>query len=801
MKVPFSWLKDYVDIDITPEELEQKLFSCGFEVEELIYLGAEISNVVTGKITKIEKHADSDHLQICKVDCGKYGNDIQIVTGADNIFEGAIVPAALDGSTLPNGIKIKKGKLRGVESNGMLCSGEELGINDNWYEGADVYGILILKNDTPIGEDIQKIVGLDDYIFDISITANRPDCQSILGMAREVAAVLNKPLKMPSFEYTPVESANDSDISVTVEATDLCPRYVGHYVRDVKIQQSPDWMRKRLALCGINAINNIVDITNFILLELGQPMHAFDLSTLEGKAITVRRAKDGEKITTLDEKEFTLNTTNLVICDSKKPVALAGIMGGLNSEIKDHTTNVVFESAKFARDSVRKTSRALGQSSDSSAKFCKGVDEYTTGKAMERALHLIEELGSGTVSATHFDRWVNGKINPTVIKTTPEKINKVLGIDVDKAIICDILKRLEFEVEENGENLTVTAPAYREDVFGFEDLSEEVIRMYGYDKIVPKYLETAKVTNGGLNEAQKLEFKLKNALRMQGAYETITFSFYSNQDLDVLGYAEHSPERNAIRIANPISENYSIMATTLIPNMVNTIVKNYRNGNEGGRFFEVANVYKAKELPLTRLPDEVKTVGIGVYGDGEDFFTVKGIIEGIADEFNLEFTYEKPEAGEKPFLHPGISANIAIDGEVVGYMGRLSHTVCEELVIQKPVFVAEIDYNKLSSKFNKTFRYTPIPAYPVVKRDFALICDEAVTCGEIEDSIKKSCKFVTEVKLFDIFRGKQIGENKKSMAFNVTFTPDQKEISAKEMDKFTEKILKDLEFKLGAVLR
>ncbi len=801
MKVPFSWLKDYVDIDVTPLELQEKLFSCGFEVEELVYLGEEISNVVTGKITSIEKHADSDHLQICKVDCGKYGNDIQIVTGADNIFEGAIVPAALDNSTLPGGVKIKKGKLRGVESNGMLCSGEELGINDNWYEGADVYGILILKEDTPVGEDICKVVGLDDYIFDISITANRPDCQSILGMAREVAAVLNKPLKMPDFSYTPKASANDDEITVTVEAGDLCPRYIGHYVKDVKVEKAPLWLRKRLALCGINAISNIVDITNFVLLELGQPMHAFDLSTLEGKAINVRRAKNGEKITTLDEKEFELNDTNLVICDSKKPVALAGIMGGLNSEIKDSTCDVVFESAKFARDSVRKTSRALGQSSDSSAKFCKGVDEYTTGCAIKRALHLIEELGCATVSDTHYDIWVNGKINQTVITTTPEQINKVLGIEVDKAIIIDILKRLEFKVEDKGNELTVTAPEYREDVYGFEDLAEEVIRMYGYDNIVPKYLETAKVTNGGLNEEQKLELKLKNALRMQGAYETINFSFYSAQDLNTLGYPEDAEERNAIRIANPISENYSIMATTLVPNMVNIIVKNYRNGNEGGRFYEVANVYKAKELPLTKLPEEVKTLSVGIYGDAENFFTLKGIIEGIADEFNISFTYEKPDITGKPFLHPGVSANILCDGEVIGYMGRLSHTVCEELVLQKPVFVAEINYKKLSTHFNKGFRYSPIPKFPVVKRDFALICDEDVTCGQIEESIKKSCKFVTDIKLFDIFRGKQIGENKKSMAFNVTFTPEHKEISAKEMDKITEKILKDLEFKLNIKLR
>lgn len=798
MLLPLSWLKDYVDVDVTVNELEEKLFSSGFEVEELKYLGDGIERVVTGKITSVKKHEDSDHLQICKLDCGeKYGTDIQIVTGAQNIFEGAIVPVALDNSLLPGGVKIKKGKLRGVESNGMLCSGGELGITDDWYEGADVDGILILDSSTPIGEDIVKIVGLDDYIFDISITANRPDCQSVLGMAREVAAILNKPLKNPDMTYIAKEEANDDEISVTVTAPDLCTRYIGHYVKDVKITKSPQWMRKRLALVGLNSINTIVDITNFVLMELGQPMHAFDLSDLEGKAINVRRANKGEKITTLDEKEFELSDANLVICDASKPVALAGIMGGLNSEIKPSTKDVVFESAKFARDSIRKTSRSLGQSSDSSAKFCKGVDEYTTECAIKRALHLIEELDCGTVSATH--HCVAAKeLKPTVVEATFEKINKVLGINVPGDVILDILRRLEFDVKQNGDFLTVTAPLYREDVEGYEDLAEEVIRIYGYDHIKPQLLKFATVTNGGLSEAQQFEIKLKNALRMQGAYETINYSFYSTADLDMLHIPEDAPERNAIRIENPISENYSIMATTLAPIMLNTIVKNYRSGNDAGRFYEVANVFVPKQMPLTELPHERRTIGIGVYGDGEDFFKVKGIIEGIADEFNLTFSYRK---GTKPFLHPGITAEILCEDTVVGYVGQLSHEVSEEMTLIKKAFIAELDYEKLSSFFKTTMRYAPISEFPDVVRDFAFVCDESVTCGEIEDSIKKSCKYVTAIKLFDVFRGKQIGEGKKSMAFNVVISPCEKGFSDKEIEKFTSKILKDLEFKLGISLR
>ena len=799
MLVPLSWLKDYVDIDVTIDELEEKLFSAGFEVEEVKYLGKEVDRVVTGKITHIEKHQDSDHLQICILDCGdEYGREIQIVTGAQNVFEGAVVPVALDGSLLPGGVKIKKGKLRGVESNGMLCSGGELNITDDWIDGADVDGILILDDATPLGVDIKSVVGLDDYILDISITANRPDCQSILGMAKEVAVILNKKVKMPDMTYTANKDANDDDIKVSVEAYDLCPRYLAHYVKNVKIEKAPLWMRKRLALVGINSINNIVDITNFILMELGQPMHAFDLSTLQDKTICVRRAKDNEKITTLDEKEFELNSNNLVICDSKKPVALAGIMGGLNSEIKDTTKDVVFESAKFARDSVRKTSRSLGQSSDSSAKFCKGVDEFTTQCAIKRALNLIEQLGCGTVSQTGFECAEKVQLEPTVINTTFAKINKVLGIEVPSDVIADILSRLEFDIKVDGENITAIAPLYREDVGGHEDLAEEVIRIYGYDHIKPQLLKFAKVTNGGLTETQQFELKAKNALRMQGVYETITYSFYSVKDLDMLHFAPDSEERNAIRIDNPISENYSIVCTTLAPNVVNTIVRNYRNGNDAGRFFEIANIYKAKQLPLTELPVEQRTLVIGAYGDNEDFFKVKGIIEGIADEFNVEFSYAK---GEKPFLHPGITADIICDGEVIGYVGKLSHEVSEELTLGKPVFVAEINYSLLRDKFHSTMRYAPISEFPDVNRDFAFVCDEAITCGEIEECIKKSSKLITSIKLFDIFRGEKIGEGKKSMAFNVVISPENKALSDKDVEKITQKILKDLEFKLGISLR
>ena len=623
MKVPFSWLKELVDIDITAQELEDKLFSCGFEVEERIDLSAGIDKVVVGVITSIEKQ-EGTHLSRCVVDCGPYGRDIRITTGAPNIFVGAHVPAALDGATLPGGIRIQKRMMQGYESNGMLCSGEELGLNDDLYPGADVYGLLILPEDTAPGAGICPLVGLDDSVFDISITANRPDCQSILGIAREVAAVLHKPLHMPATGYRPVCEA-DAPITVTVEAPDLCPRYMAHYVRNIRMGQSPRWMKRHLALCGLRSISNVVDITNHTLLEMGQPMHAFDLDKVAGRCIDVRRARPGEKIVTLDEKEFTLTENNLVICDAEKPVALAGVMGGANSGMDDKTHSLLFECATFARDSVRKTSRALGQSSDSSARYEKGVDFSSPSLGLARALHLIQQLDCGDITTLAFDCTDGRSTARKVIDTTPDKICAVLGIRVPDQTMIDILTRLEFTVEVDAAGVWhVSVPLYREDVEGYPDLAEEVIREYGYDHIVPTFLKTAAVTNGGLNGEQQRALKVKRMLAGQGFYEASTLAFYSAAELDMLHIPAQDPARQAIRILNPISENLSIMRTLLAPSMLNVIVDNLKKGNAAGRLFELAPVYLPKSLPLTERPHERQTLCMGVFGPGEDFFTVKG---------------------------------------------------------------------------------------------------------------------------------------------------------------------------------
>jgi len=794
MKVPFSWLKDYVDIDITAQELEEKLFSCGFEVEELIYLGKEIERCVVGYIKSVEKHPDADKLKICKLDCGEYGNDIQIVTGADNISQGDLVPVALDGSTLHGGIKIKKGKLRGVESNGMLCSGEELGINDNYYPGAEVYGILILQEEIPVGTDIKKVVGLDDYIFDISVTANRPDCQSVYGIAREVAAVLKKPLKPIELTYDAQPFATSGRVFVEVEAPELCPRYIAHYVSNLKIEQSPLWMRRRLALCGINSINNVVDITNFILLELGQPMHAFDLANIEQNRICVRRANLGEKIVTLDEKEFELKPDNLVICDGVKPVALAGVMGGLNSGISENTTEVLFECAKFMRDNVRKTSRALGQKSDSSARYEKGVDAYTTGIAINRALNLIQKLGCGNIACDRFDIEAN-KVEPMVINTSVSKICAVLGIEVAKKEIVDILTRLNFNVRCNGDDMVVIVPAYREDIEGYPDLAEEVIRMYGYENITSTFLKTASITNGGYNEKQRNELRVKNVLRTQGYMETINYSFISPKDYAMLKIEEKAAE--AIKLINPIGEDLSIMRTTLAPSMVNTVVRNIRKSNTEGRIFELASVYKA-ELPLVEQPKEEKTLATAVFGENESFYTAKGVYELIAYEFGVKFEYERAEIA---YLHPGKSANILLNGKVVGYLGELAPDIAENLVVETNVYIGELNYALIEDELCNLIKYKQLPKFPEIKRDLALVAEEDLTCAEVEKVIFGASKFVTDVKLFDIYRGAQVGEGKKSMAFSITFTPNDKLMKPEDADAQIKRILKALAEKLQIVLR
>lgn len=805
MLVPLSWLKEYVDIDITPEELEKKLFSCGFEVEELTEAGKEISGVVVGLVEECEPIPET-HLHVCRVNAGAHGS-FQVCCGADNVKSGGRFPLALVGATvfmtgkdhktMEGTMTIKKGKLKGYESEGMLCSGVELGVTENMYPGAGYDGLLVLPENAEPGADVKPLLGLDDWIFDVSITANRPDCQSILGLAREVAAVLDQELKLPAMDYSETE-VKKHGFSVTVDAPDLCPRYIGHYVYDVKIGESPLWMRRRLALVGQEPISNIVDITNYVSLEMGQPMHAFDCNYLEGNAIRVRRAAEGEKIITLDAKEYTLNSNNLVICDGVKPVAIAGVMGGLNSEIRDTTEEVMFESAKFVRDNIRKTSRALGKRTDASAKYEKGVDEYATIHAMKRALHLIEELHCGKVSCTHVDVNTGNSVEPKEMRVSVKKVNEVLGIQVPDEAILHIMKNLQFAPAINGDELILQVPAYREDMESYQDVAEEVIRMYGYEHVVPTFLSEAKVTMGGQSGEQKKELKLKRLLCSMGAYECIHYSFISPSDLDLLRLPADAPERRAIRLLNPINEDLSLMRTTLAASMLNAVARNQKKGNLAGRLFEVGKIFIPGELPLKEYPDERDTLCIGIFGEQESFFTLKGMAERLAETMFGHFVYEP---AVKPFLHLHQAADILCEGEKVGYLGKVAYEVAEDLDLRSDAYLLELDLKKLSALCDKKEVFTPLPKFPEEKRDLALVMGKEVTCGQVEEVIRNACSHVGDIKLFDVYEGGQIPQDKKSMAFTIQFLPGEEAFEADSVDRFVKKILKNLKYHLDIDLR
>ena len=807
MKLPLYWLNDYVDIsDISVEDLKNKLFSCGFEVEEVIENGKDISNVVVGEVLTCEAIPDT-HLHLCTVDCGMHGTH-QICCGADNVEVGIKAPVALVGATVYATAKdhvtiegvmtIKAGKLRGYDSFGMLCAGGEIGVTEEMYKGASYDGLLILDNSCENGADIKPIVGLDEVIFDIGVTANRPDCHSILGLAREVAAVLNKPLKMPDISYATSNFATADKLSVEVKDSELCPRYIASYVEDVKLGESPAWMQKRLNSVGIRAISNIVDITNFVLMEIGQPMHSFDYSYLKGNKLVIRRAADGEKITTLDDKEFELSSSNLVICDEQDPQCIAGIMGGKSSCIEENTNAIVFESAMFKRDSIRRTSRALGKRSDSSSRFEKGTDPYIAELGMKRALNLIDTLGVGKISSSYID--VNSTdLTPKKIVTKISKINKVLGIDVPTDVISDILNRLNFGVEIIGDDITAIIPPYRDDVEDYPDLSEEIIRMYGYDHIENTLLKDASITVGGLNKEQKDLNKAKNYLVSQGFSEAITYSFVSEKEFEVFDLDKESDEYKFIKILNPLGEDLSVMRTTVLPSLVRVIVNNLNKKNLSGRLFEFAKTYNPKALPLTELPEEKETLALGMFGD-EDFFSLKGVIEGLFETLGATFKVDFVKT-KRAFMHPTKSAEIVVGNRSIGYIGELHPNVLEKLGVDKRLYVGEIYYNVISKMLNRKLLFKAFGKFPSVERDLALVMDKTVTNGETLKLIKKfSDKTLVNIELFDIYEGSQLEAGKKSMAYHLTFSNLERSLTLEEVDEFIDKILKGLSAN-GIVLR
>ena len=800
MKAPLSWLKEYVDIDCSPEQLKEKLFSCGFEVEDMTYVAKHIDKIVTCKITSIEKHPNADKLSVTQIDAGKYGN-LQIITAATNIFVGAIVPVALDGATLSNGERIFNGKLRGLDSFGMFCSGEELGINDDWYKGASVNGILIFNEEFPLGESVKELLQLEDVMFDINVTANRPDCQSILGIAREVAAVLGKTIKMPDLSYSVNKNISTKNIvEVSNNAFDLCPRYMARHVSDIKIEDSPLWLKRRLSSMGFRSINNIVDITNFVLLEIGQPMHAFDLSDLSGNEIIIRRAKVGENIITLDNKDFSLSENNLVICDAEKPVAIAGVMGGLNSEIKSTTKDIIFESAKFVRDNIRKTSRALGQRTDASSRYEKGVDNYSVETGLNRALNLICKLNCGKISADYYDL-VAEEIKEKVISTSFDKVSSVLGIEIPHETIVEILEKLNFKVETNGNELIVTVPLYREDMEGYPDIAEEIIREYGYDYITPTLLKTSSITSGGLNDEQIKVEKLKELLIGMGFNEMINYSFVSEKEYDLFSFDKKSDEHKFIKIINPIGEDLAVMRTSLLPSAVRAACYNINRKNYNGRLFELAKVYNSKEIPLNSLPEENLVLSIVSFGEKENYFSIKGFIECILDNFVHDVSVKFVRSNLK-HMHPTRSADIYINGERIGYVGQVNPLVISEYDVDKEVYGAEIYYEKLKKYFNDKILVKQISKFPTVERDIALVINKTIPHGDIIEVIKENGgEFLNKVTLFDIYEGEQIGADKKSVAFNLVFVSLDRTLNVEEIDGAIKNILDSLKEKLNAELR
>ncbi len=801
MKVSLSWLKDFVDIDVDVETLADKLVGAGFEVEEIIDAGANMKNVVLGKIVELEKHPDADKLQICQIDVG--GKElVQIVTGAQNVSKGDLVPVAMDNSLLPTGQEIKKGKLRGVPSNGMLCSGEELKLTESEYAGASVHGILIMNGEKyPLGTDMNVVLGNDDVVLDIGVTANRSDCNSVLGIAREVATVLNKPLKMPDVSFETDKSVKVSDIiDVDVEDKELCPRYMAAAVSDIKIQDSPEIIQKRLKSVGLRPINNIVDITNYVLIEIGQPMHAFDKNYIEGGKIIPRRAKNGEKIVALNEKEYVLDDTMLVICDVKKPCAIGGVMGGLNSGINDKTNTIIFESAKFLRDNIRRTSRKLNLHSDSSFRYERGIDFDSQRLGIMRALSLIYKYGFGKIADGLIDR-LSQDLTRNKVETSVEEINGILGIEVPKDTVLNILNSLQIqsEIDKDGK-LTCVCPAFRDDIENANDLAEEVIRLYGYDKVKSTLLKGGNQTLGGKNRQEKNIDVLKDICVYHGMSEILTYSFTTPKSFDILKLSQDDARRNCVKLLKPLGEDLSVMRTTLAYSMISTLASNCLKSNKKAKLFEIANVYLPQTSDMSQLPSEVNTLALGRYGEGEDFFTMKGIVEVILKKFGLNGEFKRADIS---YLHKGRSADIYVGKNLIGYLGEVHPEVAKSFDVSERMYIAELNVDMLNKLADCSYEFVAISNYPPIERDIAVVVDESVLAGDLLACVRKGGgNLLVDAKIFDIYRNKEVlGENKKSVAISLVFRLAERTLTDEEVNAKISRILTKLSSEHNAVLR
>ena len=803
MNTSLSWMKAYVpDLDCTAQEYTDAMTLSGTKVEGFEELDKNLDKIVVGRINQIEKHPDADKLVVCQVQIDEDGKEVQIVTGAANVKEGDKVPVVLDGGHVAsshkdgeseNGFKIKKGKLRGVESFGMMCSIEELGSNTDMYPDAAQDGIYILSDnpeykDAPIGSDAVELLGLHDVVFEYEITSNRVDCFGVTGIAREAAATFGKELVLPVVTKTGNgEDVNDY-VSVEVQNPELCPRYTARVVKNIKLAPSPEWMQRRLASVGIRPINNIVDITNYVMEEYAQPMHAYDLDKLAGKKIVVRKAKKDEPFVTLDGQERKLDDSMLVICDGEKPVGIAGIMGGENSKITDDVSTMLFEAATFDGTNIRLSGKKLGMRTDAQAKFEKGLDPNNAMEAMNRACQLIEELGAGEVVGGAIDIYPVKK-EPITIGYDVDKINALLGTNLDEDTMVGYFEKIDLPVDRNKKEVLV--PTWRQDLERLADLAEEVARFYGYDNI-PMTLPSGSATAGGLSEKLKHENMARDVVEAYGFNEGMTFSFESPKVYDKLNLPKEDALRRSIAISNPLGEDYSVMRTSALGGMLASLATNYNRRNKDVRLYELANVYLPKELPLTQLPDERMQLTLGMYGEG-DFFTMKGVIEALMQKMGLKDTAKYDPAAGKSFLHPGRQAKVLYGDKEVAYLGEVHPDVLDNFSIGQKAYVAVVDMKTLSELADFDVKYVGVPKFPAMTRDISLSMKKEVLAGEVEEIIRsKGGKLVESYELFDIYEGSQLTQGYKSLAYKIVFRAADRTLTDEEVNHAMNKIIKAL---------
>ena len=805
MNTSLSWIKAYVpDLDVTAQEYTDAMTLSGTKVEGYEEMDADLDKIVIGQIEKIEKHPDADKLIICQVNIGS--EVIQIVTGAPNVKEGDKVPVVLDGGRvagghepgqrIEGGIKIKKGKLRGVESCGMMCSIEELGSTKDMYPEAPEYGIYIFPEDAQVGASAVEALGLNDAVFEYEITSNRVDCFSVVGIAREAAATFRKEFHPPVVTPTGNEEDANDYIRVTVENEDLCPRYCARVVKNIKIGPSPKWMQRRLASVGIRPINNLVDITNYVMEEYGQPMHAYDLDTIADRQIIVKTAQNGEKFTTLDGQEREMDENVLMICDGEKAIGIAGIMGGENSMITDDVKTMLFEAACFDGVNIRKSSKRVGLRTEASAKFEKGLDPNNAQAAIDRACQLVEEMGAGEVVGGMVDVYGKKK-EPVRVPFDADKVNALLGTQISKEEMLEYFRMIGLEYDEAAGE--VIAPTFRQDLLCLADLAEEVARFYGYDNI-PTTLPNGEATTGKLSFKLRIEQVARDIAEFCGFSQGMTYSFESPKVFDRLLIPEDSPLRKTVQIMNPLGEDYSIMRTTSLNGMLTSLATNYNRRNKDVRLYELGNIYLPKSLPLTELPEERMQFTLGMYGDG-DFFTMKGVVEEFFEKIGMKEKEVYDPNSERPYLHPGRQADIIYRGNRIGFLGEVHPEVADTYGIGERAYVAVIDMPEILKYATFDRKYTGIAKYPAVTRDISMVVPKEILVGQIEDVIeKKGGSYLESYRLFDMYEGAQIKEGFKSVAYSIVFRAKDKTLSDAEVTEAMNRILKGLEA-LGIELR